>query len=54
MEELEKRPALQNLIEAQSSNILITLEGMISERLNRHTSNIGVIVCELVKGSSNV
>ena len=55
VEGLEKSPALQNLIEAQSSNILVTLEGLIRERLDRHTSNIGVIVCDLlVKGSSNV
>jgi len=54
VEELEKSPALLNLIEAQSSNILVSIEGLIRERLDRHTSNIGAIVCELVKGSSNV
>jgi len=53
VEELGKSPALQNLIEAQSSNILARVEGLISDRLDRHSSNLGVIVCDLLGKSPN-
>ena len=55
VEELERNPAVQALIASQSSNILTRVEGLMSRHLEAHTSNLAVIIDDmLLKNASNI
>ena len=48
LDDIEKSPAIQSMLASQSSNLLATIEGMMSARLSAHTSNLSAIVCDML------